>query len=73
MVTVATWAFPPLLKPPVFAALGLRAASRLGFGLRIDPILLGGEAVRLLREIEAGGAPISPRRLPAQLVLRQSA
>lgn len=45
MVTVATWAFPPLLKPPVFAALGLRAASRLGFGLRIDPILLGGGAL----------------------------
>jgi len=41
--------------------------------IRIDPILLGGEAVQLLRELETGDAPTSPRRLPAQLVLRQSA
>jgi LacI family transcriptional regulator len=41
--------------------------------IRIDPILLGGEAVQLLRELEAGDAPLSPRRLPAELVLRQSA
>ncbi len=41
--------------------------------IRIDPILLGIEAVQLLRELEAGAAPSSPRRLPARLVLRQSA
>ena len=41
--------------------------------IRIDPILLGGEAVQLLRELEAGTAPSAPRRLPAQLILRQSA
>ena len=41
--------------------------------IRIDPILLGVEAVQLLRELEVGSAPLPPRRLPAQLVLRQSA
>ncbi len=41
--------------------------------IRIDPVLLGVEAVQLLLDLEAGTAPLSPRRLPAQLVLRQSA
>jgi DNA-binding LacI/PurR family transcriptional regulator len=41
--------------------------------IRIDPILLGGEAVQLLHELEAGARPRGPRRLPARLVLRQSA
>ena len=44
-VVVATWAFPPLLKPPALAALGLGAAQRLGFGLRVDPLLVGGGAL----------------------------
>jgi len=41
--------------------------------IRIDPGLLGVEAVRLLQELEQGTAPRSPQRLPAELVLRQSA
>jgi DNA-binding LacI/PurR family transcriptional regulator len=41
--------------------------------IRIDPVLLGVEAVRLLRELESGTAPTGPTRLPAELVLRQSA
>ena len=44
-VVVATWAFPPLLKPPALAALGLGAAQRLGFGVRVDPLLVGGGAL----------------------------
>ena len=44
-VVVAGWAFPPLLKPPVLVALGLGRASRLGFGIRLDPILFGGGAL----------------------------
>lgn len=41
--------------------------------IRIDPARLGVEAVRVLGELESGDATPGVRRLPAQLIVRQSA
>ena len=39
---VLTWCFPRVLRPPVFATLGLASAARWGWGIRIDATLVGG-------------------------------
>ena len=39
---VLTWCFPWVLRPPVFATLGLASAARWGWGIRIDATLVGG-------------------------------
>tara|TARA_B110000459_G_scaffold13331_1_gene13115 strand:+ start:242 stop:2347 length:2106 start_codon:yes stop_codon:yes gene_type:complete len=45
VITVVTWLIPPLLKPPIFQLLGLGYLVKLGFGFRVDPILVGGGAL----------------------------